>query len=100
MNDYVKRGVANCLVRHRLFNFKNYEAFARTVLFLVKKYGVGGERDYTLGDYIQAKDEEYLAMPCSCICGDKIAQILGDADCELTPEQIRNRALIKGEIND
>ena len=97
MNE--KERVARFMTKHSFFKGFHYEDFAKTVLYLVKKYGVGGDTDYDLGDKIQLKDEAYNKMTNGYIGGYDISQLLSDCASEITAEQQHNRELIKGVIN-
>ena len=99
MNDSIKARVARFMTRHSFFKSYDYEDFTRTVLYLVKKYGVGGDIDYELGDDIQKSDESYKAKTSGYLGGYDIAQLLGDCASEITAEQQHNRDLIKGVVN-
>lgn len=89
-------GVAKYVANHPCFRGKNYEKFAEKVLELVKKYGVATTEngaDYDLGAAIYKTDPE---------CADYFTELgigrLLYGNSELTEEQKRNRAIIKGEI--
>lgn len=97
MNE--KQRVARFMTRHSFFKSWDYEDFARTVLYLVKKYGVGGDTDYELGDHIQNKDESYKTITSGYLGGYDIAQLLCDGSSSITAEQQHNRDLIKGVVN-
>lgn len=89
-------GVAKFVANHPSFRGRNYEKFAEKVLELVKKYGVAATEngaDYDLGAAIFKTDtecQEYFS-------GINIGRLLY-GNSELTEEQKRNRAIIKGEI--
>ena len=100
MNKNIGAGVARFVARNRLFRHSNYEDFAKSIVYLVNKYGVGGDPDYELGNKIQRDDLEYTKMACGYIGGDDIAVLLHDyANTEITSKQAENRALIKGVTN-
>lgn len=99
MNEQTRERVARFVARHSFFKNMAYEEFAKTIVYLINKYGVGGETDYELGAKIQREDEEYIRISCGYIGGDDIATLLHDYGNDITSEQQHNRDLIKGVIN-
>ena len=89
--------VARKMTDNAWFRGIHYEDFAKTIVFLVRKYGVGGMRDDTLGEQIQKCDKEY--RDCGWyLMGYEIASILA-GESEITEEQMKNRLAIKGVLD-
>lgn len=86
-------GVANTVASNRWFQRFDYEDFAKAVMYLVRKYGVGGERDDMLADRIIHNDEN---IDLRVYFADwEIRDLLAGYDHDITEEQLKNRNLIK-----
>ncbi len=99
MNEQTRERVARFVARHSFFKNTVYEEFAKNIVYLINKYGVGGETDYELGNKIQREDDEFIGKSCGYIGGDDIAILLHDNENYITSEQQHNRDLIKGVVN-
>lgn len=89
--DLIK--VANTVASNRWFQRFDYEEFAKAVMYLVRKYGVGGERDEFLGEQILKYDEN---KDLRVYFADwEIRDLLAGCDNDITEEQFKNRKLIK-----
>ena len=86
-------GVANTVASNRWFQRFDYEDFAKAVMYLVRKYGVGGERDDMLADRIIDNDEN---KDLRVYFSDwEIRDLLAGYDNDITEEQLKNRNFIK-----
>lgn len=90
--------VARKMTENTWFRGIQYEDFAKTILFLVRKYGVGGIRDDTLGEQIQKYDKEYRDRGWYLMSYEISSFLAGES--EITDEQMKNRLAIKGVTND
>ena len=86
-------GVARTVASNSYFRSRHYENFAETVMYLVRKYGVGGERDDLLGERIRDNDENRDL--CAYFSDWEIRDLLAGYDNDITEEQLKNRNLIK-----
>ena len=90
-------GVARKMTDNTWFRGIHYEDFAKTIVYLVRKYGVGGMRDDTLGEQIQRKDQEYRDLGLFLMDYEISSFLAGEG--EITEEQMKNRLAIKGVID-
>ena len=90
-------GVAKKVASNHWFQRFDYENFAKAVMYLVRKYGVGGERDDMLADRIIYNDEN---KDLRLYFSDwEIRDLLSGCDNDITEEQLKNRNIIKyGEL--
>lgn len=90
-------GVARKMTENIWFRGVHYEDFAKTIMYLVRKYSVGDVRDDTLGEQIQRNDKEY--RDCGLFLVDyEISSFLA-GEGEITEEQMKNRLAIKGVLD-
>lgn len=89
--------VAKKMTENTWFRGIQYEDFAKTIVYLVRKYGVGGMRDDILGEQIQKCDKVYRDYGWYLMSYEISSFLAGEG--EITEEQKNNRLAIKGVLD-